>query len=159
MPDGRLTIRKASVKDTDALLAVEAACFARGPYRNHLFERAQYDYYVRNPGAIVLLATSAGESVGSLTATVGGGARSGTGRILSLGVVPQLRRQGIGRKILERGLKLLRERGCERIFLEVAAKEEPAVRLFESIGFKPKRHLSDYYGDGIDAIRMELNIA
>ena len=154
-----LRIRTASVKDLDALLAIEERCFSKGSYRNHCFDRSQYRYYLRNSNAIALVVIRDGTIAGSLVATAGQGARSGTARIISIAVLRCIRREGAGRRLLKRALKLLHERGCQRIFLESAAEKKPAVALFQSIGFKVIRCLPNYYGDHIDGLRMKLTLS
>jgi ribosomal protein S18 acetylase RimI-like enzyme len=54
---------------------------------------------------------------------------------LGMGVRPEWRRQGIGRRILGACLTLARSAGIERVELEVFADNLGAVRLYESFGF------------------------
>ncbi len=146
-------------KDIDALVDIETACFTSGPYREHRFDREQYRYYVRNPQAIVLLAFQDRSPVASLVALAGRGTRSQAGRILSIAVVRGERRRGIGRSVLSRGVSLLQMPGCIRIYLEVASRAHAATFLFREYGFKPTRHLPDYYGSSIHGTRMVLNLS
>jgi ribosomal protein S18 acetylase RimI-like enzyme len=57
---------------------------------------------------------------------------------LGMGVRPEWRRQGIGRQMLEACLSLAREAGIEKVELEVFADNVGAVRLYESLGFRPE---------------------
>lgn len=59
----------------------------------------------------------------------------GGGRILSLGVAANVRRQGYGRRLLKAGIDYLREKGCRLITLEVRPHNFSARRLYESQGF------------------------
>jgi RimJ/RimL family protein N-acetyltransferase len=54
---------------------------------------------------------------------------------LGMGVRRGLRRRGIGRRLIERTIICARERGLERIELEVLASNTPAIRLYERVGF------------------------
>jgi ribosomal protein S18 acetylase RimI-like enzyme len=54
---------------------------------------------------------------------------------LGMGVRPEWRRQGIGRRMLGACLALARSAGLERVELEVFADNVGAVRLYESFGF------------------------
>jgi len=57
------------------------------------------------------------------------------GVISNIGVHPQHRGKGYGRQIMLFGLARLREGGCEQARLRVHVKNEPAIRLYESLGF------------------------
>ncbi|HZT92357.1 MAG TPA: GNAT family N-acetyltransferase [Gaiellaceae bacterium] len=65
------------------------------------------------------------------------GARGGRGWIGGLGVVPQKRRRGIGRALMEAVLA----DAPPVLTLEVIEQNEPAIRLYEQLGFAPTRVL------------------
>ncbi len=153
----RLTIRAATVRDLDALVTIETACFGGiGPYRNHVFGESQFRYYLHRDHAITLLVTCDGTPIGSAIATIGRRARSGSARILSIAVITGERRQGLGRRLLRRLVRDLAARGCERIYLEVAVQADAARAFFQGEGFETVRRLPDYYGRSIHAWRMAL---
>jgi len=60
------------------------------------------------------------------------------------GIVPNCRRQGISRKIFDFILPILREDNIEQYLLEVISENEPAVRLYQSLGFEISRRLLVY---------------
>ena len=55
--------------------------------------------------------------------------------ITNVAVDKRFRRQGIGYLMLTRLMELGRERGIERYTLEVRAGNEPAIALYEKLGF------------------------
>lgn len=57
-------------------------------------------------------------------------------RILSLAVLPEFQGSGIGRKLVEEGLKYLFNRNVSKIRLEVRPENIPAVNLYEGLGFR-----------------------
>lgn len=57
------------------------------------------------------------------------------GEIYVIGVHPDAAGKGLGRALMNAGLARLRERGCETAALYVEADNEPAVRLYRSLGF------------------------
>lgn len=57
------------------------------------------------------------------------------GRILSLGVSGNARRQGYGRSLLKAGIDYLRKKGCRVITLEVRPHNISARSLYETQGF------------------------
>jgi len=52
-----------------------------------------------------------------------------------VGVSPEWSGHGLGRRLMTAGLERLRRRGAARATLYVEADNEPAVRLYRSIGF------------------------
>ncbi len=79
--------------------------------------------------------------------------------IVNLAVHPQMRRQGIARKLLRECIRQFGTRGTKIIFLEVREHNEPAIRLYLSFGFKQVGLRRSYYVDtGEDAILMRLDI-
>ncbi|MHA1740702.1 MAG: ribosomal protein S18-alanine N-acetyltransferase [Candidatus Thorarchaeota archaeon] len=76
------------------------------------------------------------------------------GHIVSIAVLPQHRRQGIGTALIERGIAGMKEYGVAEVFLEVRKTNEPAIAVYESLGFEIKRVLKGYYRDGEDAYLM-----
>ncbi len=58
------------------------------------------------------------------------------GAIQNVGITPRHRGQGLGRALVLKALRGFRECGLLRAFLEVTAKNEPAVQLYRSLGFR-----------------------
>ena len=54
-----------------------------------------------------------------------------------IGTRPELQRQGLGRALLLTGLSLLLARTATSAYLETSESNEPAQRLFASVGFTP----------------------
>ena len=51
-------------------------------------------------------------------------------------VAEDARRQGVGKKLLQRALDELKARGAARVVLHTAIKNRAAQKLFESVGFR-----------------------
>ena len=58
------------------------------------------------------------------------------GGIQNLGVLPDYRGMGVGRALLLKALAGFAGAGARRAFLEVTAKNEPAVRMYRQLGFR-----------------------
>lgn len=56
-------------------------------------------------------------------------------RIASLGVVPEARRHGLGRLLLQSLVEEARQRGESTMMLEVVEQNPPAIDLYRSVGF------------------------
>lgn len=69
------------------------------------------------------------------------GVRPGRAWVSRLGVLPDKRRRGTGRDILDHLLESAAHRGLNKFWLEVIKGNEPARQLFLSAGFRPTREL------------------
>ena len=79
--------------------------------------------------------------------------------IYRIAVRPDMRRKGLGRSLLGEAERLLRELGCESIFLEVRDTNEAAVSLYSSEGFREIYRRRAYYRDPVcDALIMEKKL-
>lgn len=62
------------------------------------------------------------------------------GEIQNVSVLPNLRRQGLGRALTLKALNSFKELGVERVLLEATAENAIAIRMYDSIGFRPLRY-------------------
>jgi ribosomal-protein-alanine N-acetyltransferase len=69
----------------------------------------------------------------------------GEAQLLNLSVVPDARRQGLGRALLERFCDDAVRCGAEQMFLEVRVSNAPAIALYESAGFTRVARRAAYY--------------
>jgi ribosomal-protein-alanine N-acetyltransferase len=83
--------------------------------------------------------------------------------ILTLGVAPALRRQGIAQALLADFFARARDAGAVRVVLEVAADNAAALALYQSLDFVRQGTRQNYYrraaGTNMDAWRLRLEIA
>ena len=77
--------------------------------------------------------------------------------IITIGVNPDFRRQGIATAMVGIIEKTLKNQGVKKIFLEVASNNIAAQKLYENSGFV-RVGLRPRYYDGVDAILMSKNI-
>ena len=77
--------------------------------------------------------------------------------IITIGVNPDFRRQGIAAAMVGIIEKTLKNQGVKKIFLEVASNNMPARKLYENSGFIQVGLRPKYY-DGVDAILMSKDI-
>src|SRR5215207_2407480 len=69
------------------------------------------------------------------------GVRGADGWIGGMGVVPEARRRGLGRALMEAAVEAARGRGVRVLRLEVLEQNEPAARLYRQLGFGHERDL------------------
>jgi len=80
-------------------------------------------------------------------------------RMMNLAVAPHVRHRGIGRWVLQQALTMGREQGARRALLEVRVSNQPAVALYERVGFSRSGVRTKYYTNPIeDAVLMELEL-
>lgn len=80
------------------------------------------------------------------------------GHIVSVAVLPEYRRAGIGNALAAEALKALSKHKAGECFLEVRVTNEPGINLYKKLGFSITRKVSHYYFDGADAYVMSLRI-
>lgn len=76
------------------------------------------------------------------------------GHVLSIAVSRRHRRRGIGRALMEGAESGLKEYGADAVYLEVRVSNEPAIKLYETLGYKKRGIIPSYYADGEDAYLM-----
>ena len=69
----------------------------------------------------------------------------GEAQILNLSVVPDARREGLGRALLRCFVDDARRCHADQIFLEVRTSNVAAIGLYETEGFAPVARRADYY--------------
>lgn len=72
---------------------------------------------------------------GAVTGTVMAGYEGHRGWINYLAVDPTARRRGAGRALMAEAERLLRERGCPKINLQVRCDNRQAIAFYERVGF------------------------
>ena len=80
--------------------------------------------------------------------------------LMNVAVVPDLRRAGIGRLLMEDFLADARALDAHAAWLEVAVTNEAAIALYRDYGFRDVRIRRRYYQPGdVDAVVMRLSLA
>jgi ribosomal protein S18 acetylase RimI-like enzyme len=75
------------------------------------------------------------------------GRRGWTSRIAAMAVAPEARGRGLGRLIMQDAIDEAVERRDRSVLLEVFEHNTPAVKLYESLGFRSSRRLVGYHHD------------
>ena len=78
--------------------------------------------------------------------------------ILTLAVLPDARRQGLGRDLLCAAMRRAAETDARTMFLEVAEANGAARRLYTSLGFTEVGRRKRYYANGDDALAMRVSL-
>lgn len=140
-------IRAAIRSDLDAVLAVAAAC----PEAPH-WRPDDYSAYL-TPGTpppllrTLRVADFEGQIVGFAAATLLPDGQQNQAELDSIAVHPNARRRGVGGVLLRSVLTWAAEQGARRLALEVRAENEPAIRLYQRLGFIVEGRRRGYYAD------------
>jgi ribosomal protein S18 acetylase RimI-like enzyme len=89
-------------------------------------------------GLFFVAETGTGEVLG----TVMGGYDGHRGWIYSLAVFPEHRRKGIGSRLMDHVEKILLDRGCLKINLQVMEGNEAVVEFYERLGYTADARIS-----------------
>ncbi len=79
-------------------------------------------------------------------------------QLLMIAVDPKRVRQGVGKFLLLNEFEKLKGAGFATVTLEVSASNGSALALYKGLGFVEVGRRKKYYGDGTDAILMDLNL-
>lgn len=78
-----------------------------------------------------------------------------SGHIVSLAVLENHRRKGLGYALMAHAMKsLYDDYNCSETYLEVRVSNTPAIKLYEKLGYKVAKVEKAYYLDGEDAYVM-----
>ena len=130
-------------KYLDDVYEIEKTCFSKPWSRADL--KAQLDIKTSH----FLVADVDGRAVGYMGLQI----FSGEGYVTNIGVLPEYRRQGIAKALIEEAMK----NEMEFITLEVRKSNAPAIKLYKSMGFKNVGRRPKFYREPVeDAILMTL---
>jgi ribosomal-protein-alanine N-acetyltransferase len=80
------------------------------------------------------------------------------GHVVSVAVLPQYRRKGIGQALITEAMAGMRVYNAKQCFLEVRVTNTPAIDLYKKLGFQVTRTIHGYYADGEDAYVMSRKL-
>lgn len=135
--DSSWYFRRLDAGDAPAVHALEKACFTL-PWSEGQCRAA----FVQTAFAAFGL-----EGGGEVRAYISIYAAAGEMEVLNLAVAPELRRRGIGYRLLALALRAAAKMGMQRAVLEVRVGNAPARRLYERHGFTVAGRRPRYYAD------------
>jgi ribosomal-protein-alanine N-acetyltransferase len=91
-------------------------------------------------------------------ASLGLGGLLRKGHIVSVAVLPESRRKGIAKALIETTMEGMRQYNAKQCYLEVRVTNDAAVALYKKLGFEISRTIHGYYSDGEDAYMMSKKL-
>ena len=128
-------IRSYQEGDLDQIAALDRACFSDFWSEKNWQGTMQTEQYQ------AFLLEEAGEAAGFILISY----VLDEGELLKVGVIPQAKKRGFGRALLEKAEEFWRQQAVTRAFLEVRASNQPAIHLYEKDGFVQIGLRKNYY--------------
>jgi ribosomal-protein-alanine N-acetyltransferase len=148
------------VNDLQSVTRINQVCLPEN-YTDFFF----IDLYRRFPETF-LVAEENGEVVGYIMCRIevglsgfGFGGLAKKGHIVSIAVMPEHRRKGLGEALVTKTMESMRLYGAKQCYLEVRATNEQAIDLYKKLGFEVSRTIRGYYADGEDAFVMSCSLS
>jgi len=156
-------IRQFRKADFDTLWRVDQACFDA----QLAYSRPELAFYMRRPGSFTLVAESAEDEssrksplarstnfpVGILGFVVAENRRK-NGHIITIDVIAEARRSGVGSGLLRAAEEKLAHAGTATVALETPVSNLPAIRFYKREGYFVEKTVAGYYSGLLDAVVM-----
>lgn len=146
-----ITYREANAFDLPTFVALDRDLFPYSPWST-----SQYKEEFAHPTRRFYVANDeAGEIIGYAGVFAPGGAEAD---ILTVGVVPAHRGQGIARQLMALITDWAISQGSTAMMLEVKTDNVEAIGLYESLGYEKLNTRKDYFGAGLHALVMRKEL-
>nr|CAG4647948.1 EOG090X07BN [Moina brachiata]SVE93047.1 EOG090X07BN [Moina brachiata] len=116
-----------------------------------------YRYFIHNWPMLCFLAMFGEKCVGAIVCKLDLHKKVvRRGYIAMLAVDENFRQCKIGSNLVMRAIRAMVKDGADEVVLETEITNEPALRLYENLGFVRDKRLFRYYLNGVDALRLKL---
>ncbi|HOC07199.1 MAG: GNAT family N-acetyltransferase [Bacillota bacterium] len=143
-------IRKLEPEDFHYLLTIEGECFSQG-YSRYFLKMIPVLF-----GNTSYIAIEGQCPQGYVAAAFRQGSRQAW--ILSLAVRPRYRQLGIGKRLMQAGLRGLAAAGAREVFLSVSPGNQGAISLYLGLGFTVDTEVRDFFGPGETRLLMKKDL-
>ena len=162
----RFRIRQFEKADFDTLWRIDQACFDP----QLAYSRPEMAFYIRRPGSFTLVAEDAngetpinrkttGKAPQSNLGFIVAEARRKIGHIITIDVVAQARRTGVGTALLHAAEEQLLRAGAAAVALETPVNNAAAIRFYKQKGYFVEKTVAGYYSNQMDALVMAKELA
>ncbi len=155
---GPIVVRRAGGCDVDALLTIDQQCFNVYYYDYYTLDRRDFEFYLQDTDGLFLVAARGSQVAGYILGPVDLWRDPPRAHIDSIGVRPEDQNKGVGSLLLAAFTEEARRQGCTGVTLEVATANEVGRTFFARHGFRKTRRRPDYYGKGLPALFMVLEL-
>jgi ribosomal-protein-alanine N-acetyltransferase len=148
--------REFTIKDLDEVVTINKKCLPEN-YPSGFF----IDIYERFPKSfLVSEIIKSKEVIGYIMGRIERGLSNygfrltKKGHIVSVAVLHEYRKNGVGYDLVSKSLKAMGDYGASEFVLEVRESNTPAIALYKKLNFENSKTLKGYYSDGEDAYLM-----
>ena len=141
---------RATPLDAGLLVALHKSCFPRP------WDEAAMATFIASPDTLCLLGSINDDTERAPAGFLIARKAADEAELLTLAVVPERRRAGVGRALLTAAMAMLGESGAKQLFLEVEEGNDAAVELYRSLGATAIGRRARYYEHGADAAIFSL---
>jgi len=131
--------------DFETLWRIDQVCFAEGIS----YSRRELAFYIAQKRGFTSVAEIDGKTVGFVVIDRN---REGQGHVITIDVLPEARRSGLGSQLMAAAEERLRKLGCSTVFLEAAVDNAAALAFYKRHGYSVVQTIPRYYLDSIDAL-------
>ena len=146
-----ITYRDANSFDIPVLVSLDKELFPYSPW-----SAGQYREEISAPTRFFVVALDDVSSVIGYAGVFAPG--GGEADVLTVGVVPQHRGQGVARALMGSITKWAIDQGSIAMMLEVKTDNVEAISMYESLGYSKLNVRKDYFGTGLDALVMRKEL-
>uniref|UniRef100_A0A2P2IA00 N-terminal methionine N(alpha)-acetyltransferase NatC n=1 Tax=Hirondellea gigas TaxID=1518452 RepID=A0A2P2IA00_9CRUS len=116
-----------------------------------------YRYFIHNWPHLCFLALVNKEVIGAVVCKLDMH-KKGTvrGYIAMLAVDQRYRKRKIGSNLVQQAMRAMAADDADEVVLETEITNQPALRLYQALGFVRDKRLFRYYLNGVDALRLKL---
>lgn len=148
-------LREFRPEDFELLWRIDQRCFPPGI----AYPRRELAAYLRHRGSFTIVAeSSAGEPGGVAGFIVAEASRRGVGHIITIDVLPDSRRCGLGSRLLAAAEARLRQLPCHTVVLETAVDNASALAFYKRHQYSVVKIVPRYYSTGVDAFVLEKQL-
>ena len=146
-----ITYRQANAFDLPVFASLDKELFPYSPW-----SASQYKEEFSSPTRHFVVATDAAQNIIGYAGVFAPGQAEAD--VLTVGVIPSHRGKGIARQLMSMITNWAKEQGSIAMMLEVKVDNSDAIGLYESLGYSKLNVRKDYFGAGLDALVMRLEL-
>ncbi len=147
-----ITYRVATAFDLPVFASLDKELFPYSPW-----SASQYKEEFSSPTRHFVVAVDDEQSIIGYAGVFAPGAAEAD--VLTVGVVPNHRGKGVARQLMELLTNWAHNQGSTAMMLEVKVDNAEAIGLYESLGYSKLNTRKDYFGPGLDALVMRLELS
>jgi ribosomal protein S18 acetylase RimI-like enzyme len=148
-------IREFDKADFDTLWRIDQACFDP----KLAYSRPEMAFYMRRPGSFTLVAEAEGNPGSGILGFIVAETRRKSGHIITIDVVAEARRAGVGSALLRAAEDRLLRAGAVAVALETPVNNAAAIHFYKQKGYFVEKTVAGYYSGQMDALVMTKDLA